>query len=227
MICKMAAVWNEDYLWCRCWLNKYLRQYIIMHRLLLKSGFPLWFPVYVGEGAAASPKLGKTNMFVFLSNSAPHLFRWKSIDLIQGLVGCSLLASLDGGARPDTVDSICHIVWLLINLNVSPTKPAVAGKWSNSKAQRNAANAEAKALESPNPPTPPVLTVEMATGCTHTHTQTPPPPPACLLLSYVSSQIWCSGGRVRGRGCTGIIKPTWINRTAPSLSSKAFSWGGA
>lgn len=48
----------------------------------------------------------------------------------HNFVGYSLLApgekaSFDDGTQPDTVDSICHIVWLLINLNAASAKLAV------------------------------------------------------------------------------------------------------
>lgn len=125
---------------------------------------------------------------------------------------------LDSGTVPDPVDSICHIVWVLINPKAASTKMAVSWKWSNRKVCCQSWRVAQYAGEISQIPGghsrlrwPQVV---------HAH-----PPPPCLPLSCISSQIWCSGGRVRGRGCTGIIKPTWINRTAPSLFSKASSWG--
>lgn len=84
-------------------------------------------------------------------------------------------ASFDGGTQSDTVDSIWHIVWLLINLNAAPTKLAVAWKWSSRKAQNYAGNVEAKSFKSPEPP------FDCGDGHRlHAHTHTLLPPSSCL-----------------------------------------------
>lgn len=136
-------------------------------------------------------------------------------------------ASFDRGTQPDTVDSIWHIVWLLINLNVAPTKLAVAWKWSSRKAQNDAGNVEAKALQSPEPP------FDWGDGHRlHTHTHTWAHTllfPLLLLVSFYHMFPPRSDVVVGGSGAEGaqaLLSPLELTEQPPAFPLKP-SAGGA